>query len=417
MDCATGLTAVTDFLAVGDVGRAINRGMVEGAVPGRGADGHRLRALRARRRRRGAAAAASTASRTTTSSTRPTCPTSTCSSSSTRATTEPFGAKSVGEIAMVPTAAAVVNAVNNALGTELSDLPLVPERIIAALVASERGGLMELVLDGQRHGLRRSSARPTARLIDVLRDQLGLTGTKEGCGEGECGACTVIVDGKAVNSCLMLAVQARGKEVLTVEGLAACRRARHAAAEVRRARRRAVRLLHAGHAHVGQGAADGATRCPPTRTSAWRWPATSAAAPATRRIVAAVRAASGQETRGDGSAGRDGRSAGRPLPCAGPGRRPADAAGRWAAGARPQARRRRRVTCRRPTSWRPPPRTSSSRRSRRRRRDTRLLAGGTDLVHDVRRPGRQPDLLIDLSAPGRARRTSASTATRCASAR
>jgi len=63
-------------------------------------------------------------------------------------------------------------------------------------------------------------ARPTARLLDVLRDQLGLTGTKEGCGEGECGACTVIVDGKAVNACVMLAVQARGKDVLTVEGLA-----------------------------------------------------------------------------------------------------------------------------------------------------------------------------------------------------
>jgi carbon-monoxide dehydrogenase small subunit len=63
-------------------------------------------------------------------------------------------------------------------------------------------------------------ARPTARLLDVLRDQLGLIGTKEGCGEGECGACTVLVDGRAVNSCVMLAVQARGKDVLTVEGLA-----------------------------------------------------------------------------------------------------------------------------------------------------------------------------------------------------
>ena len=62
--------------------------------------------------------------------------------------------------------------------------------------------------------------RPTARLLDVLRDQLGLTGTKEGCAEGECGACTVLVDGRAIASCVMLAVQARGKAVITVEGLA-----------------------------------------------------------------------------------------------------------------------------------------------------------------------------------------------------
>jgi carbon-monoxide dehydrogenase small subunit len=78
---------------------------------------------------------------------------------------------------------------------------------------------MQLVLtvNGQPHEV---EARPTARLLDVLRDQLGLTGTKEGCAEGECGACTVIVGGRAVNSCVMLAVQARGKEILTVEGLA-----------------------------------------------------------------------------------------------------------------------------------------------------------------------------------------------------
>lgn len=57
------------------------------------------------------------------------------------------------------------------------------------------------------------------RLIDLLRDKLQLTGTKEGCGEGECGACTVILEGKTVNSCLLLATQIHGKRIITIEGL------------------------------------------------------------------------------------------------------------------------------------------------------------------------------------------------------
>jgi len=84
--------------------------------------------------------------------------------------------------------------------------PIIGTRITLTVNGERR----EVVLD---HGMR--------RLLDVLRDDLGLTGTKEGCGEGECGACSVLLDGKLVNSCLVPAVQAEGREVLTLEGIAA----------------------------------------------------------------------------------------------------------------------------------------------------------------------------------------------------
>jgi len=76
---------------------------------------------------------------------------------------------------------------------------------------------LKLVVNGRA---RRVLVPPMKRLLDVLRQDLGLTGTKEGCGEGECGACTVLLDGVSVNSCLVPAFQADGQKVVTVEGLA-----------------------------------------------------------------------------------------------------------------------------------------------------------------------------------------------------
>jgi carbon-monoxide dehydrogenase small subunit len=76
---------------------------------------------------------------------------------------------------------------------------------------------LELTVNGVRRSV---PVLPMARLLDVIREDLGLPGTKEGCAEGECGACSVILDGKLVNSCLVPAVQAQGGELLTIEGLA-----------------------------------------------------------------------------------------------------------------------------------------------------------------------------------------------------
>jgi carbon-monoxide dehydrogenase small subunit len=82
---------------------------------------------------------------------------------------------------------------------------------------------ISLTVNGEQRTVR---AYPMERLLDVLRGPLGLTGTKEGCGEGECGACSVLMDGALVDSCLVPVLQAHGSSVVTIEGLDADARAR-----------------------------------------------------------------------------------------------------------------------------------------------------------------------------------------------
>ena len=84
---------------------------------------------------------------------------------------------------------------------------------------SDRANKVEITctVNGETHSFK---AYPMARLLDVLRQELRLTGTKEGCGEGECGACSVWIDGEIANSCLVPVLQVAGSEIKTIEGIA-----------------------------------------------------------------------------------------------------------------------------------------------------------------------------------------------------
>ena len=158
----------------------------------------------------------------------------------------------------------------------------------------------------RRHALRRAHPRALERVLGVrieltvngeprecdvwggesllfaLRERLGLPGSKNACEQGECGSCSVLLDGVLVCACLVLAAQADGHEVATVEGLAERRPAPPRAGGVRRRGRRPVRLLHAGLVVAAAALLD-QTPSPRTTRSARRSPATSAAARATRR--------------------------------------------------------------------------------------------------------------------------------------
>ena len=108
------------------------------------------------------------------------------------------------------------------------------------------GEHIQLTVNGTAREL---DVEPRRLLVQALREDLGLTGTHVGCDTSQCGACTVHVDGKAVKSCTMLAVQADGASVTTIEGMADRRRPPSAAERVLGEARPPVRVLHAGHDH------------------------------------------------------------------------------------------------------------------------------------------------------------------------
>ncbi|HYE55858.1 MAG TPA: 2Fe-2S iron-sulfur cluster-binding protein, partial [Chitinophagaceae bacterium] len=107
--------------------------------------------------------------------------------------------------------------------TALAALSLAPPVIAAAAENDEKIASyfekvpLQLHVNGVKHEL---TVEPRVTLLDMLREQLGLTGTKKGCDHGQCGACTVHVEGRRINSCLTLAVMQHGKQITTIEGLA-----------------------------------------------------------------------------------------------------------------------------------------------------------------------------------------------------
>ena len=147
-----------------------------------------------------------------------------------------YGAKGIGELPMDGPAPAIINAVVDALGIPFDSIPSASGRYYGwsrdidgdgrdlksrgtMTTSRQRGDKTEIsfTVNGELQNLR---AYPMERLLDVLRLELGLTGAKEGCGEGECGSCSVLMDGALVNSCLIPILQADGTSVVTVEGLA-----------------------------------------------------------------------------------------------------------------------------------------------------------------------------------------------------
>ena len=139
----------------------------------------------------------------------------------------PFGAKGVGEMPIDGPAPAVINALRHCgfdVRSDSRDARATDACAARDVTARSAHSCDRVTMSSPSTASARTvEAHPMKRLLDVLREDCGLTGTKEGCGEGECGACTVLVDGVPVDSCLVPVAQAEGRRVITIEGATATR--------------------------------------------------------------------------------------------------------------------------------------------------------------------------------------------------
>jgi hypothetical protein len=180
-------------------------------------------------------------------------------------------------------APAAVNAIADALAIDLDRIPATPERIALAWGREGRNGKVGVAPPEVNGRQRSADVPPMKRLLDVLRGDFALTGTEGGCGEGECGACAVLVDGALVSSCLVAACQAAGTQSPYRRRTGGRERRGRGAPPIQQAfwERGGAQCGICTRNADGSGSCWRRTRSRPNPRSARRSPETSAAAPAT----------------------------------------------------------------------------------------------------------------------------------------